>query len=127
MSVPSDKTAALPLATPVPRDLVVRVGRLAGFAIYFVGDRAYYKQRPGVPSLVPGVPVAAGQELEVEFSLPLVTHRILLRAPKLVLLQDGTQYLCALKPAQQPARGNSLVEAVFRAFADAKANTRAVA
>lgn len=102
-------------ATPlVPRDLVVRVGRLAGFAVYYDGGTPYYKERSEV--------FGERGEVECEFNLPHVAFRIMSMAPRLLLERDGAGYSCSLKAAQMPQHGDTLIEAVFRAFADAKSN-----
>lgn len=116
---PTTPTPIVSPVPPVPRDLVVRVGKLAGFAVYFNGDQPLYKER------LDDLYFGADHEVEVEFSLPMVTLRILNRAPKLTLVREDHGYLCSLKLGQQPARGASMTEAVFRAFAEAKAEAKA--
>lgn len=101
----------------VPRDLVVRVGRFAGFAIYYDEGVPKYKERCNV--------MGENREAEVEFVLPNVAMRIMTRAPHLAVKRDGSSYLCALSPGQEPERGSSLIEAVFRAFAAAKSQVKA--
>ena len=107
-----------PSETLVPRDLVVRVGRHAGMAVYYADGQPMYKDR--------SESVAGSQyEVECEFILPHVAYRIMSKAPHLALVRDGAGYTCALKVDQPPQRGASVVEAVFRAFDHAKSQAKA--
>lgn len=101
--------------TVVPRDLIASVGALTGFGVIRFED--------GRPLYDDCFIDAEGEmhAVEIELSLPHVCQRIMESAPGLALSKNGQDYVCALKEGHPPARGSSLIEAVFRAFIDAKA------
>lgn len=106
-----------PIVTAVPRDLVVRVGRLAGFAVYYEAGTPFYKEAVEFEGKV--------RDIEIEFLLPHICFRIMNNAPAIRVVRSDAGYQCALKAGQPLQHGGTLVEAVFRAFEQAKREAKA--
>lgn len=106
---------------PIPREITCRVADLTGFGpLHFNGEQPLYHD-----SFID--PDGEIHPVEVEFILHHICMSIMQRAPQLTLAHDTAGYTCALKEGQAPQQGASMVEAVFRAFAEAKAQARAQA
>ena len=93
---------------------MTQIARLTGYGdLHYNGEQPLYND-----SFID--PDGVMHPVEVEFLLPHICQHILHRAPNLALAKAGTAYTCVLKEGQSPAHGASLIEAVFRAFAEAK-------
>lgn len=115
----SPRPAPITVSTPeLPRDLLISVAALANYGmIKFNGNQPLYDD-----AYVDGD--GEIHAIEVEFMPTHVCQRIIDRAPDLELAKGTDGYTCVLKAGQTPGRGATLVEAVFRAFAEAKASAR---